>query len=139
MFELVRSAHRRAQCSVSGVMMLLSCMLGCVSSESKLLTTARQEAAEGRPEVAVGYYTEFLKLEPASIPALLERGAILSQRRSTEDAAIADFERVLELDYEQPAARRSLLDLYLARGDADRAEILLNDLDSKLTPCQNLQ
>jgi tetratricopeptide (TPR) repeat protein len=97
-------------------------------SNSMILSNiATLQRYQGKLAEAVKNYSLALDMTPHAVTLLLNRAALYVQMDSVP-LAIADYERVCELDMYDTEARYSLGVLAMERGDNKRAEDLFNEI-----------
>jgi tetratricopeptide (TPR) repeat protein len=101
-----------------------------VSQESQNNVSSGYNALlRGEYDTALGFYDQALQKEPASVLALLGRGAALQKLRRFEDAQ-ASYDKVLKLD---PANREALTNVTTIVGERTPGEALGRLLDLEKT------
>ncbi len=98
------------------------------NTNSLLLSNlATLQRFQGKLGDAIKNYTMALDMTPNAVTLLLNRAATLLQAGNT-DAAIADFEKVRDLDPADAESRYSLGMMAMDEGDYARAEALFNEI-----------
>lgn len=108
--------------------LVFTALVGC--SETGEVSKADQQFQAGNYDEAIKLYTEHLVLNPSNVIALYNRGRAYEENKEFEKA-LADFEKVLEIDQGHVQANLSMaMDLYFRQNDyANSVKYLNNAVD----------